>query len=509
MARKKKSDLIEYLSHSSVWKQGYKTYHRVMGKPLGWLFHHKDDEPSIWRIDRRNCCDMYSDNGNSFQVTCPQFIRDYCSIALQHTNVGDVKVFRCYKNKRCLLVKMPKGTERGFVVFCAIKGHQKTLKEKAKCFYPFLHSEINSFKKVYDLKHLYETMQPRSIALSSLHSVNRAISSTVSMDELIPKIGRLCSQILKARFCAIYLVDKKSKWLEPRFIIGSKTDEEQKKRYIFGKGPFGAVARTGEFHITKGMIVAPLIDDDVMGLIVLKHKLIKSGFNRSDIEVLKALSEQAVVAIRNSRLLEEHERITVGSIKSINNILDIHLPKGRVYSHIFDELVFALASKLGLAEVEINKVQRAASLLDAGHLGIPDSIRQKKGKLSKKEFDIIKAHPYRGVEIIKSIDSLKPVIPIILHHHENFDGSGYPDGLKGDKIPIGARIISVVVAFTAMLRKKAYKRKKSVVEALDEILSHAGTQFDPVVSKTFVELMNDKQMLNLVRSSEYGTKSRN
>ena len=152
MTNLKDSSLLNYLSTSKVWKQGYKVFHESLGKPLGWIYH-EDKKPVLWRLDRKNRCNLYTDVGD-FQGTCPQFVRDYCSIALQHTSFHDIKIFRCYKNKRCALVEITRGSKRGYVVFCAIRGHEKTFREKAKCFIPFVNAEINSFHKACDLHNL-------------------------------------------------------------------------------------------------------------------------------------------------------------------------------------------------------------------------------------------------------------------------------------------------------------------------------------------------------------------
>ena len=490
--------LYKYLISSEQWKEGYKTYHKFLGKPLGWFFH-TDKYVTLRRLNRHECCNLYAgiDLG---QGSCPRFIAEYCGTSLEEQDSNsEFKFFTCYKNKKCALVPFAKGKEKGYIIFCSLKASDRAVREKVLCFIPFLNSEIDSFHKLSDLQNVYETVHPRALALSSLHSVNRAISSSINLEDLIPKIGRLCAQILKAEYCSIFLLDAKRKWLIPRFILGANSNAAKEKRYAMGKGMLGHVAETGEFYITRYCITLPLIDDDVIGVLTVRNKVDKQPFSRSDVEVMKALSEQAVVAIRNSQLLEEHERITLGSIKSINNILDINLPRERAYTHIFSKLVYELAKYMGLSNAELLNIQRAASLLDTGHLGIPEAIREKRGKLTKREYEVIKTHPYRGVEIIKSIDSLKPVIPIVLYHHERYDGKGYPEGLSGEEIPMGARIMSLVVAFTAMITKRPYRDAKTVDEALEEIKNLAGIQFDPNVAKHFLELIKEEHIMNLIK----------
>ncbi len=492
------NSIYRYLVSSEQWKHGYKIYHKLLGKPLGWFFHAEPNE-LLRRLNRKECCTLYIEVSPD-NKTCPQFIREYCRKALENAHVTEARIFRCFKNKVCALVPMVMGERKGFIVFCSLKAKDRALLDKIRCFVPFLNSEIDSYQKVCDLQNVYETVHPRALALSSLHSVNRVISSSLNLDDLIPKIGRLCSQILKSQYCSIVLVDEKKGVLIPRFILDPSGVDTKRKRFTMGKGLLGHVAQTGEYYVGRYCISLPLIDNDVIGVLTVKNKVGKQPFTRSDVEVLKALSEQAVVAIRNSQLLEEHERITIGSIKSINNILDINLPRERMYTHIFSNLVFELSNHLGLSKEELLNIQRAASLLDAGHLGIPENIREKPGKLTKREYQIVKAHPFHGVEIIKSIDSLKPIIPIILYHHERYDGKGYPEGLKENAIPLGARIISLVVAFVAMITKRPYREAKSIEEAIEELKKMSGTQFDPKIVKSFLEILKEERIMNIVKN---------
>lgn len=151
-----------------------------------------------------------------------------------------------------------------------------------------------------------------------------------------------------------------------------------------------------------------------------------------------------------------------------------------------------LAQRFGMSEQEIEDVKRAAILHDIGKLGIPDKILFKKGPLTKSEFEIVKQHPKIAAEIISTVDFLKNSIPFILHHHEQYNGSGYPDGLKGEKIPLGARIISVVDVYEALTSERPYHEALSKEEAIKEIQDNSGTQFDPKVVKEFIDLIKSE-----------------
>lgn len=134
------------------------------------------------------------------------------------------------------------------------------------------------------------------------------------------------------------------------------------------------------------------------------------------------------------------------------------------------------------------KLEYAALFHDVGKIGIPDSILLKDGKLTENEYEIIKIHPEMGVNILSSIDFLADVLPIIKHHHENFIGTGYPDQLKGEDIPLGARIIAIADTYDAMTSNRPYRKKISHDAAVEEIVRCKGYQFDNTIVVAFLEI---------------------
>ncbi len=144
-----------------------------------------------------------------------------------------------------------------------------------------------------------------------------------------------------------------------------------------------------------------------------------------------------------------------------------------------------VASKMGISGQALADIRIGALLHDVGKIGIPDAILLKPGRLTSAEREIMKEHPTIGARLLAGIQFLEGAIPVVLSHQECFDGSGYPDGLRGDRIPLGARIFSVVDAFDAMTSDRPYRRAVSYGEALREIRQHAGTQFDPRLVEKF------------------------
>lgn len=311
------------------------------------------------------------------------------------------------------------------------------------------------------------------------------------MDELIERIARLTLQVMRARHCSIMLLDETGNYLMPKAVIdlknhAGKNHKAYRKKKI-GPQIAGRVARTGKIGLSHNLICVPLVDEDIIGVICAKNKTNNAPFNRFDSEILVTLAEQAVIAIKNAQMYEEQKKMSYGSIKSLAALLDAKSPHTYTHSEKFVRIVLAVAEEMRLPREEIRNLRYAALLPDTGKFSIPDEILRKRGDLSKKEFNIIKKQHLESLKILEPLEFLKPVIPIIMYHHERYDGTGYPKGLKGKQIPIGARVMAVVDAFEAMVSSRPYKDAGvGMQQALKEIENNKGRQFDPEVVEAFI-----------------------
>ncbi len=153
------------------------------------------------------------------------------------------------------------------------------------------------------------------------------------------------------------------------------------------------------------------------------------------------------------------------------------------------ELALAMGKELKFPERELQNLEYVALLHDVGKIGIPETILNKPGPLSDEEYEEIKRHPAIGADILQKIEFLSTKSNVILHHHEKLDGSGYPMGLKGDNIPLEARILAIVDAYDAMTTDRPYRRAKTPKESVDELINCSGTHFDPELVEVFVYLI--------------------
>jgi polar amino acid transport system substrate-binding protein len=161
------------------------------------------------------------------------------------------------------------------------------------------------------------------------------------------------------------------------------------------------------------------------------------------------------------------------------------------YGHSLREAGYAvaLAEEMGLPKQQVEDIRRGALLHDIGKVFISQRILQKRDALCDDEFEAVKQHAVLGADVVAKVKGLEDVAKIVRHHHERFDGSGYPDGLADDRIPLGARVVAVVDAFGAMIEERPYRKMLTIEEALADLERGAGGQFDPWPLEVFVQLM--------------------
>ncbi|MCD4786053.1 MAG: HD domain-containing protein [Candidatus Eremiobacteraeota bacterium] len=190
------------------------------------------------------------------------------------------------------------------------------------------------------------------------------------------------------------------------------------------------------------------------------------------------------------------ERLFVSSIKALANAIEARDPYTRGHSDRVTEYSVKIAEKMGLNEDEVRKIEYASLLHDIGKIEVRESVLNKPGRLTSEEFGIMKQHPVYGAKIMEPVDEFSEMVPYMYHHHESYDGKGYPGGLKKDKIPLASRIIAVADTFDAMTSNRPYRKALPVEVALEEIEKKIGTQFDPDAAKAFLEIAKtDKDWL--------------
>ncbi|MFH2139133.1 MAG: HD domain-containing phosphohydrolase [Candidatus Omnitrophota bacterium] len=358
-------------------------------------------------------------------------------------------------------------------------------------FHAFTSTTLESAQKELELAKLSESIRPRAIALSTVHTVNRIISSTLEIEELLPRIARLSLQVLRARRCTIMMVDKNKRSLVPLAVIDLQQKKPKQAILKMGQGLPGKVIRDGKTIVRDQYLCVPFVSEEsIIGAISIYNQIDNKPFTIFDKEILTTLAEQAVIAIKNAQLYDEQEKLTLNSIKALASVLSSGVTFNYGRTNIFINITMSIGMELKLRSDEMRILYYAALLHNVSQMSLPEKLLKKSTKLTGKDYKIIREHPLVGAQIIRPIGGrLKSVLPIIIYHHERYDGEGYPSGLKGDDIPLGARILTVADSFEAMLSMRPYRKKMTVSQAVTEIVKNSGEQFDPVIVDAFVRVI--------------------
>jgi diguanylate cyclase (GGDEF)-like protein len=214
-------------------------------------------------------------------------------------------------------------------------------------------------------------------------------------------------------------------------------------------------------------------------------------FGAAELALLGGMALQAALALDGQRIAGELEASFLATIDALVRALEAQDMYTSGHALSIADLARRVGRVLGLDAAALRDVEHAAVLHDIGKIGIPSELLRKRGPLSTGEREHMRAHPEIGARILEPVERLRQLAPLVRFSHECWDGTGYPDGLAGEQIPLGARIISVCDAFDAMVSDRPYRGGRSTAEALAELRTHAGTQFDPAVVEAFEQAVRD------------------
>ena len=239
---------------------------------------------------------------------------------------------------------------------------------------------------------------------------------------------------------------------------------------------------------TRNMVTVPVhAKGKVMGVLQALNKNNNKKFDKSDLRLLESLADQVAIALENAGLYEHQKIMFMQTAEALATAIEKRDPYTGGHTKRVRDFSMAAAKYLDLDQKIMDWLELAAILHDAGKIGVDDQVLRKPGRLTKEEFDQMKAHPNYGYEILHHVHELEPAIPGMRYHHERFDGKGYPTGLKGKKIPLIARIIAVADTWDAMTSDRPYRDGLSDDIAKKELKVNSGMQFDPVVVEAFLK----------------------
>lgn len=348
--------------------------------------------------------------------------------------------------------------------------------------------------------------------LKRINEVGRMLSSIIDTGELLKLIIKTTSDTLRVERGSI--------------VVRKDADNIQALKYQGGIG-FEPTTRADLSPLYDGMLLegrhvlvneAPAegakgkknkcaigvpmkMKGQIIGAILLESKYDRSIFTHDELELLDTISNQAIVALENAWLYETVKSNYFGTIQSLVNALEASDRYTKGHSERVRFLGLELARRIGLDARELEIFEHAAILHDIGKIGIDTAVLNKEDELTSSEFSLIRAHPIIGDEILGPIGTLQGVRTTILQHHERYDGKGYPYGISGEEITLKARILAVIDTFDAMLTDRPYRRALGVNHTIEELRKGSGTQFDPVVVASFLELVRERE--NLLSEAGY------
>jgi HD-GYP domain-containing protein (c-di-GMP phosphodiesterase class II) len=238
------------------------------------------------------------------------------------------------------------------------------------------------------------------------------------------------------------------------------------------------------------VLVEPVLcSGDVAGILLAGNK---QGFDTDissiDIQLLRATAEYVGSFVHSAASYHEQRTMFLGTIRAITYTIEAKDRYTRGHSERVAHLAAQLATSAGIDSAMVPRIRLAGMLHDVGKIGVPEAVLRKPGQLTDEEFDAIKRHPVIGYAILRDIGPLQDILPGVLHHHERWDGGGYPQGLAGEAIPLIARLLAIADTFDAMCSDRAYRSARPRKRVVEEMARMGGTQLDPELTQVFLKL---------------------
>ena len=370
----------------------------------------------------------------------------------------------------------------------------------------------------------YENLASRTPAkeLWTLLKVSSSLASTMELKEVLQIAIESAVDLLGLDTGAIYTLEGGMLYLgattpslplqfPEELRLASPDDHPHIQKVISSKTPFfltdaqhAALSPAEKTvvdarHLVSILYFPLLLKENVTGVYMVGTTGETRHFTDKEIDLCRILSFQVSLAVANAQLYKEAQQALANlsqaydaTLEGWSRVLDMRDHVTDAHTHRVVDLTIALAGRLGVPDAEIRHIRRGALLHDIGKMGIPDSILQKPAPLTEAELEIMRTHPEKAYQIISQIKYLASAMDIPYCHHERWDGSGYPRRLKGEEIPVAARLFSVVDVFDALTSDRPYRKAWKKEEALDYIQSQSGRQFCPDAVTAFIEMIREE-----------------
>jgi len=352
-------------------------------------------------------------------------------------------------------------------------------------------------------------IEERVERLALLSQLSQILNSTLDHQEVRRRAMEAATRLMKAEVGSLLLVDEERRQLYFEVALGDREEDIKKITLNLGEGIAGWVAENGKPLIvndpekerrffkgvdertdfkTRNLICVPVkVKEKVIGVLEAINKQKEEDFDHEDLSLFTSLADQVAIALDNSRLYQELEEMFFQTAESLADAIEKRDPYTGGHTQRVTLYTSAIAKYLQLNLMERKWLKIASVLHDIGKIGIEDQILRKPNRLSSEEFNMIKRHSDMGAEIIEHIRQLREIVPGVKYHHEMMNGKGYPDGLRGESIPLLAKIVAVADTYDAMTTDRPYRKALEKEAAIEELKKCSGTQFDSEVVEAFIQ----------------------
>jgi len=382
---------------------------------------------------------------------------------------------------------------------------------------------IGTITDITERKQAEEKVQRQLQRLEALHRIDMAITAGLEMNLSLGLLLEQLLSLLTVDAAAILLLEPHTRLLRPAVHRGFRTDAIQHTQLSLGSGHAGRAAlerqmihihdlvnHPDEFARTaslatenfKTYFAIPLIaKGQVKGVLEIFHRSSLSP-DREWSNFIETMANQAAITIDNVQLFEGLQKSNMelaiaydATIAGWSHAMDLRDKETEGHTQRVTERTIQLARKMGIDPQELVHIRRGALLHDIGKLGVPDHILLKHGKLTEEEWEIMRQHPVYALNMLMPITYLRPALDIPYCHHEKWDGTGYPRGLKGEQIPLSARLFAIVDVWDALGSDRPYRKAWPKEEILEYIQEESGKHFDPQVVEAFMQLIVEMELV--------------
>lgn len=370
---------------------------------------------------------------------------------------------------------------------------------------------------------LNKELKKQLLSMETLFSISQDLNRLLDMDELINVLALTIVGELQISSMALFALDTDDsteftlhgvKGISKRqlndLVLQRDGDlaqwllEERKPRKIVRAPDQQRAIKLPDLRLAIFEYATPVVlKQKLNGVVFTGPKLNKNDYTPFELGILLSICNSAGIGIANARLFKQLQSTYLSTVKTLVSIIEAKDAYTRGHTERVADYAVAIAEHMKLPKEERKRITFGAVLHDIGKLGVYENLLNKTGRLSEEEWNILKGHPEVGASIIENMEFLSGTVALVRHHHERYDGKGYPDNLQGDDIPLGARIITVADSFDAMTTDRPYRQALSLEEAIATLQNNSGSQFDPVIVEHFIQVIrNGFELSPVIRRTE-------